>query len=62
MAFISVAQAAEALGVRPRDVSDLIYGRKVRIDHYPLVGGRRLIHRGRLPELRKALQRKAVAG
>src|SRR4051794_21028114 len=40
--LLTVSEAARRLGVRPRDLSDLFYQRRLPDDLCPLVGGRRL--------------------
>jgi hypothetical protein len=52
---LSVSTAARLLGVRPRDISDLFYQRKLSDGLCPLVGGRRLINREHLPLIKAAL-------
>lgn len=61
--FLIVSEAARALeidmGIRvcPRDISTLFYQRELRDDLCPIVGGRRLIPRGYLPQIGNALRR-----
>jgi hypothetical protein len=55
--LFSVSQVARRLGVRPRDISDLFYIRKLSDQRAPLVGGRRLIPADYLGEVRAALER-----
>ena len=40
---LTVSDIARRLGVRPRDVSELFYNRKVKDDDCPVIAGRRLI-------------------
>jgi hypothetical protein len=54
--FLTVSQVADGEGVRPRDISDLLYGRRVDVSRCPLVSGRRLIPRDLLPAIRAALR------
>jgi hypothetical protein len=57
--FLTVSGVAEREGVRPRDVSDLLYGRKIDVTKCPLAGRIRLIPCELLPDIRAAL---AAAG
>jgi hypothetical protein len=41
--YLVVSDVARRLGVRPRDISDLFYQRRLNDDLCPIVGGRRLI-------------------
>lgn len=41
--FLSVSEAARRLGVRPKDISDAFYQRRLRDDLCPIIAGRRLI-------------------
>jgi len=43
MSQLTVSDVARRLGVRPRDVSDLFYQRRLGDELCPIVGGRRLI-------------------
>lgn len=60
--YLTVSQAAAELSaalaeaVRPRDVSDLFYGRGVPDALGPVVGGRRLVRRDALPAIGRALR------
>lgn len=62
--FLSVGEAAAALSeelgqpVKPRWISTLAYDQELRADFCPLIGGRRLIERGYLPEVARALRRR----
>jgi hypothetical protein len=55
MRYRSVSEIARVLGVRPRDISDLLYQRGLRDEQCPLVGGRRLIPDAVVPEIEQAL-------
>ena len=56
--FLTVSDAARELNVRPRDISDLFYQRRLPDDFCPLVGGRRLIPAEQLPTIRAAWDEK----
>jgi hypothetical protein len=43
MTHLSVSEVARRLGVRPREISDLLYARMLSDRHCPIVAGRRLI-------------------
>lgn len=57
-----VSEAARTLSdplgevVRPRDISELFYRRRLEDDRCPIVGGRRLIPRDYLPATAEALK------
>jgi hypothetical protein len=64
--LLTVRDAAVRLGVRPRDISDLFYSRRLDVDRCPVIGDRRLIpidylsgiqielrRAGKLPQLRQ---------
>jgi hypothetical protein len=51
---------ARRLGVRPRDISDLFYQRRLSDEICPVVGGRRLIPEHYLPTIAKAVQGRQV--
>jgi hypothetical protein len=52
-----VSEVARRLGVRPRDISDLFYERRLSDDRCPVVGGRRLIPADYVPTIAKVLRR-----
>jgi hypothetical protein len=54
--FVFVGEAARELGIGPHDLAVALYTGRVPSDRCPVVGGRRLIPREVLPELRKALE------
>ena len=60
---MTVGQAADKIAadvgqpVNPRDISNVIYKRAVRVDLFPVIGGRRLIDPVHLPLLVAALRR-----
>ncbi len=63
MDYLSVSDAARELGAKPKHISDLLYQRELRDDLCPIIAGRRLIPRGYLPEILKALiKRRMVQG
>jgi hypothetical protein len=66
--YLSVSDAAERLGAKPKDISDAFYGRHLDCDRCPIVAGRRLIpaeyldgvaielrRLGKLPPLRREM-------
>ena len=55
--YLSVSQVARRLGVRPREISDLFYGRELRDDLCPVVGNRRLIPESYVEEVAETLRR-----
>jgi hypothetical protein len=58
--LLSVSEAARRLGCRPRDVSDMLYQRRVDDSRCPLIGGRRLIPVALLPQMESLLQRRTA--
>ena len=60
MDYLSVSDAARELGAKPKHISDLLYQRELRDDLCPIVAGRRLIPRGYLPEILKALIKRGM--
>jgi hypothetical protein len=55
--YLTVSDAARRIpGARPKDISDLLYLRRLRDDRCPLVGGRRMIPKTYLPEVETALR------
>lgn len=52
---LSVGDAARALNVRPRDITRLLYDRRVSVERCPIIGGRRMIAPSMLPEIAIAL-------
>ncbi|MEM9354446.1 MAG: hypothetical protein AAGA92_15680 [Planctomycetota bacterium] len=60
---MTVGQAADAISeevgqaVSPRDLTAILYQRRVRVELFPNVGGRRLIDPQYLPLLVQALRR-----
>jgi len=66
--LLSVGEAANELTaelgetVRPRWISTLCCDKELREDRCPLIGGRRLIARGYLPEIVRALRRRGWIG
>jgi hypothetical protein len=61
--FLSVGEAAEALNVAPRAISNALYDRKLDLARCPKVAGRRLIPKDYLPSIAAVLrsQKEAVA-
>ena len=62
--FIGITEAAEALGIRPKALSDLLYRRPQDLDlrQFPRIGARRVVRRSYLPRLKRLLdERCAVA-
>jgi hypothetical protein len=56
MSWTSVGEIASRLGCRPRDVSDLLYTRKINVADCPLVSGTRMIPERLVPQIRAALK------
>lgn len=54
--FLSVSEAARRLGVRPKDISDAFYQRRLRDDLCPIIAGRRLIPDDYLEQIAKTLK------
>jgi hypothetical protein len=54
--FLSVSEAARQLGVRPRDISDLCYQRRLTDSQAPMIAGRRVIRQRCLGAVRHALE------
>jgi hypothetical protein len=54
---LTVSDIARRLGVRPRDVSELFYNRKVKDDDCPIMAGRRLIPESYVDVIAMALRR-----
>lgn len=46
--------------ISPRVISDLFYTRALSDEHCPILGGRRLIPRGYIPEIERALRERGV--
>ena len=61
MSYLTVSEVARRLGVRPRDVSDLFYQRRLSDELCPVVGGRRLIPESYLPDIALVLREARVA-
>jgi hypothetical protein len=62
MSRLIVSEVARRLGVRPRDISDLFYQRRLTDKVCPVVGGRRLIPLNYLPEIEAALRERRQSG
>jgi hypothetical protein len=60
--YLFVSDVARFLGVRPRDVSDLFYQRRLSDEQCPVVGGRRLIPREFVPTIADALRARREGG
>ena len=57
MRHLIVSEAARAIpGARPKDISDLLYLRKLDDSRCPIVGGRRMIPEDYLPVIETALR------
>ena len=56
--FKFVSEIAREVGCRPRDISDLFYGRHLPDDKCPVVAGRRLIPAELVPEIQRLLSEK----
>ena len=59
--YLSVGEVARRLGVRPQQITQLFYERRLREDLCPLVAGRRLIPDDYLSLIAAELRRKGVA-
>ena len=56
--YLTVSEMARRIpGARPKDISDLLYLRRLSCERCPLVGGRRMIPLDYLSEIEAALQR-----
>jgi hypothetical protein len=51
-----VSEVARQLGACPKDISDLLYRRKLDDEQCPVVGGRRLIPEGYIATIEQALR------
>jgi hypothetical protein len=60
MSYLTVSEVARRLGVRPRDISDLFYQRRLSDKTCPVLGGRRLIPEHYLPTIAEAVRGRAV--
>ena len=56
--YVSVSEVARRIGVPPRAISDLFYGRELRDDLCPIIGGRRLIPEDYVDEIVAVLHRR----
>ena len=54
--YLTVSDVVRELGIRPRDVSDLFYQRRLDDAECPVIGGRRLIPSSYVPFIRATLQ------
>jgi len=54
--LLSVSQAAERIGARPKDISDLFYIRKLSGKICPIVAGRRIIPENYLDTIKEILK------
>ncbi len=54
--YLSVGETADALGIRPRVITDLFYARKLSTERCPIIAGRRLIPRDFVPEIERVLR------
>lgn len=57
MHFLSVSETARRIGARPKDISDLLYQRRLDDMRCPIVAGRRLIPEDYLAIVQATLQR-----
>ena len=58
MKYFSVTETAAALGVRPRNISDLIYNRELPLGQLSKIGGGRLIPATQLDAISLVLERR----
>ena len=57
MRLLIVSEAARAIpGAKPKDISDLLYLRKLDDSRCPIMGGRRMIPADYLPEIEAVLR------
>jgi hypothetical protein len=61
MQFSTVGEVATQLGVRPAQISQLFYERKLSGEQCPIVGGRRIIPPDYVPVIEMVLRRKGIA-
>ena len=61
MMLLSVGDAARQLGVKPRQITQVFYERRLRDDLCPIVGGRRLIPPSYVAVIAMELRRKGIA-
>jgi hypothetical protein len=54
--FLTVSETARPWGIPPRLISDLFYARKLDDSRCPIVGGRRLIPRDYVAQVKAALR------
>jgi hypothetical protein len=59
--FLSVGEVTEMLGLPPRTVTNALYDRRLDAAQCPIVGGRRLIPTGYVPEIRRILKPEGAA-
>jgi hypothetical protein len=57
-----VSEVARRPGVRPRDISDLFYQRKLSDECCPVIGGRRIIPPDYVPTIAEALRKEGLIG
>ena len=60
MTLLSVGDVARRLGVRPSQVTQLFYERRIRDDRCPIVGGRRIIPDDFVAVIAMELRRKEI--
>ena len=61
MPLLSVSDVARQLGVKPGQVTQLFYERRLRDDLCPIVGGRRIIQPEHLEVIAMELRRKGIS-
>ncbi len=61
MKQLSVSDVARRLDVRPAQITQLFYERRVRDDLAPIIGGRRLIRPDLVDVIAMELRRKGIA-
>jgi hypothetical protein len=57
--YLTVSDVARRFGIRPRDISDLFYQRRLSDECCPVVGNRRLIPADYLPVIEAAVRGRA---
>ena len=60
MILLSVSDVARRLGVRPAQITQLFYERRLRDDLCPIVGGRRIIQPEYVAVIAMELRRKGI--
>jgi hypothetical protein len=59
--YVSITEAADRIGCRPRDISDLLFARKIDPKRCLIKAGRRLLPESCIAEIRELLRRSGRA-